>query len=322
MAKPRIQWYAPGSIAALIERYIATMNARPNHAPLGESHVSTLRQLQRDPLGAVIAAALTKHDIIAYAKRLIEGVCPATINSRIGYLNGVIKYAESAWEDCEKVSYKPIKKAKLFLSKNGYVGKGVPRTRVPVEDEILRLKALAAMPPKIKHARFIKAMPDIIDFAIKSTRRISEICRIDRKLDIDLDRKDDFGNPTPMYRVRNMKDPKKRNKEKWFPLFPDLAEILFRQPEHPTDTRFFPYNAKSVGARYTQLKKQLGIEGLHFHDSRRLGATERLKTMTPHQVRHFFTGHDNDTMLARVYDATNPADGFAVMSKIQQSVGT
>jgi integrase len=118
---------------------------------------------------------------------------------------------------------------------------------------------------------------------------------------------------TPLYRVRKMKDPKKRDKEKWFPLLPELAEILFRQPVKEGDSRFFPYNAKSVGAKYTKAKNALGIEGLHLHDSRRAGATDRLKTMTPNQVRHYFTGHETTAMLERVYDATNPAGAHALL---------
>src|SRR3990167_5370703 len=104
----RISRYPKASIAMLIELYIREMNGVDTGRPirlLGESHVYSLRRLQNDAIGLVVATDLTKHHWIEYAKRRFETVCAATINGEIGYGSGVLKYAGSApgW-DCDDVS--------------------------------------------------------------------------------------------------------------------------------------------------------------------------------------------------------------------------
>lgn len=305
-----------GSVGWLIERYLREMNGLDTGKavrPIGTSHLYSLKLLQRSPIGAVMARDLTKHHVIEHCRKRRETVCAATVMQDVTYLSGVLKYAPSAWNDSDEVSDAAVAGAKPFLVKNGLIGKSTPRKRVPTKDEEAQLIAYFEQPPKKRTSKFIYAMPDIIRFALKSTRRISEICRIDRAIDVKLDHVGEDGQPAPLYRVRAMKDPKRRDKEKWFPLLPELAEILFRQPVKEGDSRFFPFDCKSVGAKYTRAKKVLGIADLHFHDNRREGATRRLKTMTPNQVRHFFTGHETTVMLERVYDATNPADAHALL---------
>jgi hypothetical protein len=123
----------------------------------------------------------------------------------------------------------------------------------------------------------------------------------------------------PLYHVCKMKHPTKKDYSKWFPLYPELAEILLRQPVKEGDDRFFPFDAKSVGAKYTRTKKELRAEypglfiDLHFHDNRRKAITEWLRKLTPHQVRKFVSGHETSAIFDRNYDATDPADGHAVL---------
>lgn len=319
--------YAKGTMAGLIQRYINEMNGWDGQPMiddgLGEGHVYSLRGLQRAPhIGPKIAAALTEYDVIEHAKwrrkqvtRSGNSVSPATINQDIAYLTGVLKYAPSAWVDCKGVvSVKPVTDAKPYLKKHGYIAKAGRRTRMPTDAE--REQLLAFFSKSSVRPNFIKAMPDIILFAFRSTRRLAEICRIERTRDVKWDHKDKKGNPAPMYCVRDMKHPtKKKGNDKWFPLFPDLAEILLRQPVKPGDDRFFPFNPRCISQKYIYGKRQLKITGLRFHDWRRCGITERLKTMTPNQVRHFFSGHNTTAMLETVYDATDPTDGFAIMAR-------
>lgn len=314
------------TMAWLIQRYINEMNGWDGQPMiddgLGEGQVYTLRLLQRAPyIGPKVAAKLTEYDVIDHAKwrskqvtRRGTRVSPATINQDIAYLTGVLKYAPSAWAECKGViSDKPVAEAKVYLKKHGYIAKASRRTQVPTgtqEEQLLAFFSKASRRPN-----FIKAMPDIILFAKRSTRRLAEICRLERK-DVDWEHKDKNGNRAPLYCVRDMKHPtKKKGNNKWFPLFPDLEEILVRQPVKPGDDRFFPFNSRCISQKYIYGKKQLGIKGLRFHDWRRCGITERLKTMTPNQVRHFFSGHNTTTMLETVYDATDPTDGFSVMAQ-------
>lgn len=293
------------TVAAVIERYIAEM-ALPQMKPLGASHAYTLRVMARMPIGAKVAAKLKKHDVLDMVKALRAKICASTAGQYVVFLAGVLKYAQSAWEDCADVSATAITTAKPTLVKFGLIGKSSPRTRVPTEAELDQLLGYYATPNKRGKKRFIR-MPDVLAFALASTRRIGEICRILRA-DIDWDRKDAEGNPTPMYLVRDMKHPrKKKGNHKWFALFPELAEIVRMQPMVPGDDRVFPFCSKSCSASYTNAKKALGIQGLRFHDNRRAAITRWLaKLKSAHKVR-FISGHETTLILERVYDATDPA---------------
>lgn len=313
---PQLSDFQPFTIAWLIQRYIEDMDsagARRAKREMGESKRCTLRRLQKEPLlGPLDGRTFVDDDLIEHCKERIKTVCPATINQEVGYLNVVFTYAGSAWKDCKKIiSNTPISQAKAFLKEHGYIGKSTPRTRVPTDEEIATLLELARREPKVNRKNVIRAMPDIIAFALVSSRRQGEICSIMHG-DIDWNHKDDQGREAPMYTVRNMKHPTKKDFKKTFPLFPELAEIIKRQPrlrpDDPTE-RVFPYNKKCVSQKYIKLKKDAGIENLHFHDNRREAITRWLKKFTPHQVRHFVSGHENTVILERNYDATDPADG-------------
>lgn len=303
------------TVAWVIEMYIRAMNGFEGQRPvkvLGKSHEYNLRLTQRSPIAKKDATKLTEDDIIEHCQWRIESVKAATINQDVTYLHGALKYIRAARRDCREIKAHVIPDARKFLVKNGYIGKSNPRTRVPTDAEIERLLNFFSIPPKIKHQNFIGAMPDMIAFALASSRRIGEICSIERK-DVDWDHKDEHGLPAPMYTVRKMKHPTKKDHTKTFPLFPELAVILLRQPVKPGDDRFFPFKKESCSAKYTMAKKVLGILDLRFHDNRREAITNWLKKMTPHQVRHFVSGHESVKMIESNYDVTDPADGHALI---------
>ena len=314
MEKVRIKH---GTVAWLIERYIATMNGTQDHPgvkPLGETTYYKLRQLQRMEIGRLKASELSKKDVIEHCQRRIDTdkVCAATVQHDVTGLVVVLGYAGSAWDDCSEISGQAIAAAKPFLNKHGYLGKSTPRTRVPTDEEIEKLIGFFSAPKRKAASNEITAMPDMIAFALMSSRRVGEICRI-RRSDIDWEHKDKDGNRAPLYMVRDMKDPKKKiGNHGLFPLFPEMEEIVLRQPVK--EDRIFPYRAKSVSAKYTRAKRELKIVGLRFHDSRREAITRALaKGLSPHQVRHYYSGHKTTVMLERVYDATKPDGGFAAV---------
>lgn len=290
----------------LIERFCIEMNGTETTAgvkPLGESHLYCLRSLQRTLLAAKEAHELKKTDIIEHVMaRRTEGVCAATAQHDVTFLRGVLQYAPSRWDDCENVSAAPIVAALPMLTKHGMVGKSTPRKRRPTDEEIHSLiQYLGAQDERAK----VKVVPCLL-FALASTRRRGEICRM-RWDDIDWERR--------TYLVRDLKHPtKKLGNHKTFPLTDDLAAIVKAQPR--TDDRVFPYNDKSLGARYTLAKKALGIVDLRFHDSRRDAISRLLKFLRPHEVR-LISGHENTVILERVYDARDPADLHVQLDKLQ-----
>lgn len=277
------------------------MNGTSNQAavkPLGESHLYCLRRLQRTALAEKDAGSLKKQDIIEHVKERRMTVCPATALHDITFLRGVLKYAGSAWDDCENVSDACIAAAMPMLQKHGMIGKSTPRKRRPTDEELHQL--IDYLTEQDDRSQ-IKVVPCLM-FALASTRRRGEICRLQHG-DIDWEKR--------TYMIRDMKHPtKKKGNHKRFPLTADLAEIIKRQQRFTDspDERVFPYNDKSLGARYTLAKKALGIVDLRFHDNRREAISRWLaKGLPPHKVRQI-SGHENTIILERVYDAPKAED--------------
>lgn len=283
----------------LIDRFIEEMgtNEQPGIKPLGVSHLYCLRRLKKMSIADKEAHELTKHDIIEHVKaRRAAGICAATAMHDLTFLRGVLKYAPSAWQDCDGVSASCVADAMPMLAKHGWVGKSTPRRRRPTDDEIAKLIQYLAEQDKHCH---IKVVPCLM-FALASTRRRGEICRMQWG-DINWERR--------TYMIRDVKHPSmKKGNHLHFPLFDELVTIIKSQPrltDRPEE-RVFPYNPQSLGARYTLAKKALGIEDLRFHDCRRDAISRFLQMgLKPHEVR-LISGHMGTALLEKVYDSRDP----------------
>jgi integrase len=132
-------------------------------------------------------------------------------------------------------------------------------------------------------------MQAIIDFAIASARRESEICRLEW-------RDNDGTNRTGL--VRDAKHPTSRDgNHRRFKYTSEAWAIVESQPR--TSAYIFPYDPKSVGAAFTSACHVLGIEDLRFHDLRH-EATSQLfeRGYQIHEVAQF-TLHESWNELKR-----------------------
>lgn len=307
----------PGlTVAAAIHRFIAEMD-QPGMKALGMTHAYALRAIARRSIGEKVAASLRRADFIAYCQERRQGVKPSTANQDITYIGGVLKYASAAWPECENLAeaVAQLEAAKPFLVKHQLVGKTVPRKRVPTDEEIAQLLNYYAEHPGRK-----LRMPDVIAFGLASTRRRGEVCRM-RWGDIDWHHVDEQGNPAPMYMIRDVKHPtRKDGNHKTFPLFPELIEIIKRQPrKDPNDQseRVFPFVPESVTQSYIAAKKACGIVNLRLHDNRREAITRWLAILkNPHKVK-LISGHETTHILERVYDATRPDTLHEAVAQMQ-----
>lgn len=328
--EPQLSDFKDGTVAWLIQRFIEDTRAVPGMKQVGESQEYILSALQRYPIGAKRADSLRKSDIIDHCKmrramKTKRGtlVGAATVNQDVVYLRGVLKYAGAAWDDCSDISDASIAAAKAFLVKQNLIGKSSPRTRVPTAEEWDRLLAYFMerwernKPGATgRNPKTINMVPLML-FAIISTRRIGEICRI-RRSDIEWERKNpDTGAAEPMYMVRDMKHPRKKlGNHKRFALFPELASIINQQPIDPHDDRVFPVVSKSASAAYTMAKKELGIVDLRFHDNRREAITRWVRALkNPYLVR-LISGHDTVQMIERVYNVADPSSIHALIAQL------
>jgi integrase len=92
-------------------------------------------------------------------------------------------------------------------------------------------------------------MVDVVQFALWSARRRDEICRL---------RWEDFHRESRSCAVR---DVWKKGRKVTFPLIGPALDIVVRRQKEPEDADLiFPYNSQSVGAAFTLVKKDLGLE--------------------------------------------------------------
>jgi integrase len=291
------------TVAAIINRYIEEMDG--GIRPLGESNRITLRRIQRHWLGAKVAATLDKRDIIDYCRERRKDVCPATINGDLTSLTSALKYAGSAWDECENVSDDAITDAKPFLKKHDLLGKSTPRTRRPTADEKLALETRFAA--QNLHPRTTTDMVRVSKWQHASSRRIGESCALLWR---------DWMPDEQTILVRKMKDPKNRAKQKVVALPHDAQALLYAwayeldakpllRNEEP---RILPFNSKTCSQRYTLAKKDLQrthptlFDDLRMHDNRAAAFVRLLrKGYTVEQIQKGVSLHRNDKVLKEHY---------------------
>lgn len=286
------------TLGELITRY---MRMRAISKPYGESALATMNRIIGMDIAKKAAAHLDSSDIVAMAQTLREGtaerdpISAATVKQYISLIRGPLRYAAVGW-GMKDVSEKPVLDAKPLLYQLQLAGKSRPRSRRPEQWEWNGL-----------HGHFVKQDPHceikmvpIMEFAVGSLRRRGEIVRLRWEDYEDTDR--------PMATVRDMKDPKfKIGNHHRFPLLFGTADIIRSMPM--VNECIFPWMGTSVGKRFIEAKKVLGIVDLRFHDLRREGICRMLELgYSPAQVAAV-SGHKNWNTLARVYGAsTKPED--------------
>lgn len=268
------------SIAQLIDRYVEEFS---NIQQWGRSKQSNLELLKK-LVGHWDATALTTDQLIEHVRqRRLSGTGPATVNNDLIWLRTVLKTARAAWN--MPVNLQVIEDASHACRHLKLTAKPRQRDRRPSQQEVDQLIAWFS---RIDGRRQIP-MQEIMPFAIASTRREEEICRL---------RWDDIDRKAMTIVVRNMKDPERtKGNDVAVKLTAEALAIIDRQPR--TDSRIFPYNSKSISAAFTRACHVLGIKGLRFHDLRH-EATCRLfeAGYQIHEVAHF-TGHRSWATLKR-----------------------
>jgi len=272
---------SPATLAELIRWYIDTFETISRWQRSKQTH---LEFLERHTLGKTMAHALTAADLIRHVQsRRASGAGPATVINDLIWIGVVLRAAKSVRE--LPVSPEIVTQARSACRELRLVGKPKRRTRRPTADELARLREHF----RRRDRRAGIPMEAIVDFAIASARRESEICRLEW-------RDNDKATRTGM--VRDAKHPTAKNgnhrRFKYTPEAWALATAQLQASEY-----IFPYDPKSVGAAFTRACKLLGIQDLRFHDLRH-EATSRLfeRGYQIHEVAQF-TLHDSWNELKR-----------------------
>lgn len=262
----------PGEETTIGELIDWRINELASIRAVSKTHSGNMTRI-REGLGDIVARRLKANDVIEHARRRIRGdhmmangviipaCAPATMNVELGFLSELLKLAGPM--KGVKLASDPVAEARPVLRLLRLVGRSKRRDRRPTEDELQRLRE------HFRAAAWRSTIPmvDIIDFAVLTAKRESEITRL---LWSDVD----AANRTAL--LRDAKHPRKKaGNHKRFPLLGDAWPIVQRQPKGEADGPIFPYNPNSVGTAFTRACAKLRIEDLCFHDLRH-EATSRL----------------------------------------------
>ncbi len=272
----------------LVDLHVADMTEVAK--PPGRSKTATLNMLKRE-LGKYKMTELDRDLLVKFGrKRAGQGAGPVTLNMDVGAVKLVLQHAAAVHG--LPVRVEPIELARVALKRLGLVGKSNERDRRPTEEELEKL-----MDHWDSNDRQLIPMSRIVQFAIASAMRQEEICRVTWG---------DLNARTKMLLIRDRKDPReKKGNDQRIPLLAlsgyDAMGLIEEQRSIRAnhDERIFPYNHRSVSARFTRTCQELEIEDLHFHDLRHEGTSRLFEAGFEIQQVALVTGHKDWKMLRR-----------------------
>jgi integrase len=276
----RVQQGAP-TLAALIRWYIDNFESVSKWQRSKQAH---LEFLERHALGNFNALTLTSAELIDHVRsRRAKGAGPATVANDLIWTGVVLRAAKSV----KGLPVRPeiVQEARQACAELRLTGKARKRARRPTSAELEQLRDYFAR--RDKRARI--PMQVVVEFALNSARRESEICRLEW-------RDNDPRGRTGM--VRDAKHPtKKDGNHRRFKYTPEAWAVVQAQPKG--SEYILPYDPNSVGTAFTRACQLLGIKDLRFHDLRH-EATSRLfeRGYQIHEVAQF-TLHDSWNELKR-----------------------
>ena len=270
------------SIGSVIEHYLKEFE------PTGRSKMFDLNKLLQRDIAKLNVHTLTHKDLIQHIRERNKECLPQTAANDLIWLGVVFRTMRGVIDlDTDLTIFAT---AREILYSEGLIGKGHNRSRRPTKKEIWELS-------RYLHSKYQNIpMLHLMWFAIYSARRQSEIVQL---------RWEDLHNEDRTILVRNLKDPRIKNKSKVSKLPRSAYKVILKQPR--VSEFIFPYNSKTVGTYFTQACKMLGITGLHFHDLRHHAVSilfeKKLSIVEVQQI----SLHENWNTLKR-YTNLNPRD--------------
>lgn len=279
---------APYTLKTLIEHYL-----KHPEITMQISKRETLTRLMKDDVSDIAIDEITSKHLIDYCQhRKQQGRAPKTISNEISFIATVLKSARPVFGI--EVNLTPLEEAKVWLKQFRIIGPSQRRSRRPTRDEFELI--LNGLKEKAKTAYSAAPFDDIFLLSVLTCARIGEICRI---------RWDDVDEKQKAVLVRDRKDPRKKiGNHMLIPLLGDAWDIVQRQPKK--NERIFPYRARSITQTYRQVRDELGIEDLRYHDLKREGASRLFEAGFSIEEVAQVTGHRSLSTLWQVYTELFP----------------
>lgn len=261
------------SVREAIDRY---ERERREHQPISKTILGNLKRWQ-ESVGDKDFAALTADDVVQHAKNRKCG--GATMAIEVGALRDVYTVART-WGI--RPALHPVDEAMPTLRKLRLIGKPQERDRRPSAYELSKLRIYLAANKRLP-------MRDLMDFAIATAMRLSEVASI-RWGDLDREKRTVI--------IRDRKDPQQKiGNDHEVPLLGEAFPIVLRQPQRAA--RIFPYHPDSISRAWREACVALDIENLHWHDLRHEGTSRLFEAgYQIHEVA-LVTGHRDWKSLKR-----------------------
>ncbi len=302
------------SLSTLIEMYLSEFEHR-----IGRSKKFALKAIAKRDIAIFIVSSLTKDHIIQYAKeRREEGVSGYTVYQDIMYIKsavGVAQEREFQVNGNTDFVLEAIKKFKEDFTRNTPKSdrlvefKANERIELPTKSEMELLRA--ELKKRQEHQSAKIPYLDILDFAITTCMRVSEICRIQWG---------DFNKENMTIMIRDRKHPtEKKGNNVLVPLVSGSFELLLKKFEqHIKELKeqekiydmknfVFPFNSRSVTAGWQRCRKKViedghNIQNIRFHDLRAYGASLLMDKGWPLSKVSKVTGHRDINVLNNIYN--------------------
>lgn len=293
------------TVAQCIKRYreLRSSSERPISPLSNEEYI--LRRLNTE-LGHLNVSRMTPNDLVGYARsRADDGVDGWTTNTEVSKLGTAMRYAGASYN---LTLPDVVKAARPLLNHLGLVTGGVRRERRPEGDELERVVASV-------RARRGEVYARAIEFAVGSTMRRGEICRV-QKGDVDREKR--------LLLIRDRKHPRQRKgNDQWIPLLGRAWEIVeARLAEDDGESRLFPLEPGTLSKYFKEACRTEGIENLRLHDMRHEGTSVLFEEGLKIQEVALVTGHKDWRHLQR-YTNLRPQDvhGSLERAKAARSTG-
>jgi len=227
---------------------------------IGRTKAQVLRTVLEYDIAEKRMDEIRPDDLVDLARELRAGDrAPSTVLNYLSHIGGVISVARSAWGyDVDRTVVQDALEATRRLQ---LTAKSSKRERRPT---LAELDAIMTHFQTIRRRRpSSNPMDIIVAFAIFSTRRQAEICRIQWE---------DYEPDAGRVMVRGMKDPgDNAGVDTWVEIIPEAARIIELMPRRAPE--IFPYSTDAISAAFTRSCQFLDIGDLRFHDLRHEGVS-------------------------------------------------
>ncbi|MCV6612873.1 MAG: site-specific integrase [Amphritea sp.] len=281
--------------------YVEEVGSSPGG--IGKTKCSCMLLMADEPL--ICNVTLLKCDSALLMKLLRkrsqeDKAAPATVLQDVIYFRVMMEYARIVWGVPVELQY--IDDVRKTAARLGLIGKSEERERRPGLGELGKIMAYYDRDRTHRTPANAQRIPmqRLVPFLIFSTRRVSEVTRIEW---------DDLDADSQRVLVRDMKHPRsKKGNHRWVHL-PDRAwSLLMQQPRTEGEPRIFPYEAKSISTSFQRAcaHKDVAIEDLHLHDLRHEGISHYFELGWGIPQVAMVSGHTSWDSLKRYTHLTKP----------------